>query len=259
MQKTLQSSNQLIQKVRMLILLFGFILLLTSCEKILFTNEGHAVEKTISYAYFSKLSFYDIFEIELKTDSLYSVRLISTEKFIDNISIREDSGELSFHDENFARWMPEYPRPKLLVSMPRLDDKIYSLSPIKLTTSDTLKLEKLSLVFLGKTGEFNLIIDVNRFQLVNGSDNFDYYTFTGKAKSAYIWPRGSSQVDASGLICKDCIVYNNSMGDCYVNVTHKLEARMNALGNVFYSGQPEEIVITEESGSGKLLPFRIIR
>lgn len=233
--------------------LFALILIVLSCEKLLFTNEGKAVVKTETYIYFSKLTFHDIFEIELKTDSVFSVRLTSNEKFIVNISIVYDSGEIVFHDHNFAKSMPDYPRAKLLISMPSLDDKIFSRAPIKLTNTDTLKLEKLTLVLLGKTGEFDLTMDVKRFSMNNGSDNFDNYIFKGKADYAYIWPRGSSHVDASGLVCRDCNVYNNSIGDCYVNVTHKLEARLNTIGNIIYSGNPEEIVVTEESGSGRLL------
>jgi hypothetical protein len=229
-------------------------LTLNSCEKILYLNEGQAVEKVQAYDYFSKISFYDIFDVELKTDSIFSVKLVSPKKFIENIIIREDSGELVFYDENFARWLPDYPRPKLIISFPRLDDELFAQSPVKLTNYDTLRIDKLNLVFLGRTGETDIIMDVNNFKMVNSSDDVGYYYFRGKANSANIWPRGGSQVDASGLVTNYCIVYNNSIGDCYVNVLHKIQARLNTAGNVIYSGHPQEIIITEQSGSGRLLP-----
>ena len=90
--------------------------------------------------------------------------------------------------------------------------------------------------------------------MVTGSDKFGYYFFRGNANSTRFWPRGNSQVDASELFSQNCYVYNNSIGDCYVNVSQKLEARLNTIGNVIYSGNPKEIVIIEESGSGKVLP-----
>lgn len=234
--------------------IFVSLMLLTSCEKILFTQEGNTIEKIETYEYFSQLIFYDIFEVELKTDTVFSIQLAAKEKFIENISMSEDSGAIEFRDANFARWMPDYPRPRLLISLPRLDGNILTRSPIKLTSPDTLKLEKLNLVILGKTGEFDLTIDVNNFRMVSGSDDFEFFHFKGKANNASFWPRGSSKVDAEGLICKDCYVYNNSIGDCNVNVTHKLTVRLNTIGNVIYSGNPAEIVIDEESGSGGLIP-----
>ena len=227
---------------------------LTSCEKILFTHEGNTTEKTETYEYFSQLTFYDIFDVELKTDTVFSIKLSSKEKFIENISISEDSGAIGFRDANFARWMPDYPRPRLIISFPRLDGNILTKSPIKLTSTDTLKLENLNLVILGKTGEFDLTMDVTNFKMVNGSDNFEFFLFKGRANSASLWPRGSSLVDASGLICSDCYVYNNSIGDCSVNVTHTLTVRLNTIGNVVYSGNPVEVVVDEESGSGRLIP-----
>ena len=45
-----------------------------SCERILLTDERERTEKLEIYESFSNLSFYDIFEIELKTDSVFSVK-----------------------------------------------------------------------------------------------------------------------------------------------------------------------------------------
>ena len=237
-----------------LILLIGLLFTLYSCEKIILSDEGVDIDKVEVYEYFSKIAFYDIFEVELKTDSVFSVKLVSPEKFIENISIQLDSGELTFYDKNFARWLPDYPRPRVTISFPRLDDQVLSRSPLKITTADTLRLERLKLVLLGQTGEYDLLMDVNYFQMVNSSDCFGYYYFRGKAKTAKIWPRGSSQVDASELITRNCNVYNNSIGDCFINASQKIEARLNTAGNVVYSGNPLEIIILEQSGSGRLIP-----
>ncbi|MEX2370353.1 MAG: DUF2807 domain-containing protein, partial [Bacteroidales bacterium] len=75
-----------------------------------------------------------------------------------------------------------------------------------------------------------------------------------KAGYAHYWPRGSSIADGSELETVNCYVYNNSIGDCSVNVCGKLEVRMNTLGNVIYYGDPQEVVILEESGGGELRP-----
>lgn len=228
-------------------------LTLNSCEKLIYINEGKETEKVETYDYFSQLTFNDIFEVVLKTDKDFSVRLSSPEKFIENISIRENSGELVFSDKNFSRWLPDYPRPKVVISFPRLDKLILTRSSVKLSCSDTLKLRKLELILLGETGEYDLTMNVDSFIMTTSSDNIGYYVFKGIAGQTDIWLRGSSQVEASGLKSMYCKVYNNSVGDCYINVSNKIEVRLNSIGNVVYSGNPKEIIIIEQSSSGRLL------
>lgn len=224
-----------------------------ACEKLIFPDPGSIQKSSILYDYFSQISIYDIFEIELKTDSIFSVEIESYNKYIENISIALDSGELIIEDNNNFKGLADYPRPKLIITFPRLDNQILLKAPVKMTTIDTLQLPKLKLLFLGKTGEFDITMDVDNFQMATGSDNFGYYFFRGNANSTRFWPRGSSQVDASELSSQNCYVYNNSIGDCYINVSQKLEAKLNTIGNVIYGGTPKEIVIIEESGSGRVL------
>mgnify|MGYP005865790233 CR=1 FL=1 len=96
-------------------------------------------------------------------------------------------------------------------------------------------------------------METESFQFVTGSDNSGMYTFQGSAESGRIWSRGSSQVDAADLRMQRCNVYNNSIGDCSVYVTGRLEARLNTMGDVVYYGDPDEVVLYEESGEGRLI------
>lgn len=231
----------------------AILFLFASCEKLIFSDNEPIQKSFNSYNYFSQISIYDIFEIELKTDSIFSVELETSQKYIENISIILDSAELVIEDNNNFKGLADYPRPKLIITFPKLDNQLLLKAPVKLSSIDTLQLAKLKLILLGKTGEFDLTMDVDNFQMVTGSDNFGYYIFRGKANSTRFWPRGSSQVDASELYSQNCYVYNNSIGDCYVNVSQKLEAKLNTIGDVIYCGSPKEIVIIEESGSGRVI------
>lgn len=223
-----------------------------SCEKVIFPEPEELQQVKITYDYFSAITVCNIFNIELKTDSVYTVVIESYEPYIDNISCTMDSGKIEFRDENRWVWLPDYPRPKLHITFPALDDRIQIDAPVSMRTQDTLQLEKLNIVSLGKTGEFYLNVDVSSFQLTTGSDNYGFYKIGGAAAYSRLWPRGSSILDASELLAEDCYVYNNSMGDCWVNVSGRLEVRLNAMGNLYYSGNPTEILLLEESGTGRL-------
>ena len=237
-----------------LLLLLLLFFLQSSCEKILFSDTGKLSSATYQYEKFTRISVYDIFDIELDNDSVFSVRLSGSEYLLPNISINLDSiGNLSVHDNNQHKWLPEYPRPKLKIVFPSLDEYMLIKAPVKITSTDTIKLKRLRFVFLGKSGEFNVQMDTPFFQMETGSDNFAKYVFGGVAHYAKIWARGSSIVDASLLQSDSCYVYNNSIGDCRVTASKKISARLNTLGNIFFTGNPSEIIIEEQSGKGRLI------
>jgi hypothetical protein len=224
-----------------------------SCEKIIFHDPGDMAIRSAGFEGFSKISFYDIFDVELRSDSSFFVDLETNEKYMDNIEISLDSGNLIFIDNNNLKWLPDYNRPRVTITFPSLSEYIHLQSPVNLFSSDTLVVPYFRIVSLGKTGDFNLLLNVDHFQIETGSDNSGYYSFKGRAGSARYWPRGSSIMDGSELEAERCYVYNNSIGDCQVNVTKRLEVRLNTMGNVCYYGNPEEIIIEEESGAGKLI------
>lgn len=229
------------------------LLVLTSCEKIIFSDQGDKIQQKTSFAEISQITVNDIFEIELKSDSFYSIEIETFERFIDDISSSLDSGNLTIFDDNQLKWLADYPRPKVIITFPALAKNIVLNAPVNMYSLDTVKIQKLAIVHIGKTGEIELLIDTEQFQFALGSDNSGIYSIRGKAGYAKIWPRGSGVVDASELLTDSSYVYNNSIGDCKINVKEKLEVRMNTLGNIIYYGSPEQIVILEESGSGRLL------
>ena len=229
------------------------LLLPYSCEKLVLSGEGALITVTEQYDAFTNLEVYDIFDIRLRSDSIFSISLKVHEKYLDRIALEFDSGKVALYDRNPEKWLATYPWPVVEITFPRLEGQLTLHSPAWISTPDTLSIPRLNLLSLGKTGDFNIVMDTDLFQYATGSDNSGFYTFSGRAESAHFWPRGSSQIDASMLITKRCNVYNNSIGNCSVYVEERLEARLNTLGNVIYYGDPAEVVLVEESGEGKLI------
>ncbi len=240
-------------KKALTIIIAGLILITLSCEKVLFMEQGDMVVREERFDRFTHVTFYDIFDVELQSGDTYSYRLQAPEKFMERLFVILDSGNLVFRDSNIVKIMADYPRPRVVLSFPELEGTMLLESPVRLTTADTLHIPAFSLQSLGKTGELDLLLDVERFSVTTGSDNSGYYVFRGKALSARYWARGSSIMDASGLEADDVYVFNNSIGDCQVHVSRRLEARLNSAGNVYYTGEPVEVVVSEESGTGRLI------
>ncbi|MCF8227012.1 MAG: DUF2807 domain-containing protein [Bacteroidales bacterium] len=236
------------------ILISGLILILPSCEKVLFMDQGEVVVREEQFDRFTHVSFYNIFDVELQSGDEYSYRLEAHEKYMEHLFATLDSGNLVFRDSNIVKIMADYPRPRVVIRFPELEGTMLLESPVRLTSADTLSIPAFRLQSLGKAGEIDLVLNVDRFNVTTGSDNTGYYVFRGMARSARYWARGSSIMDASGLNVEDAYVFNNSIGDCQVLVSRRLEARLNSAGNVYYTGEPVEVVVTEESGTGRLIP-----
>ena len=232
--------------------LSGFLILFSSCEKILLNNPGKQVTLYKVITPFSRITIYDIFNVELKSDSIYSFKLSGYTDYLENISLVIDSGILKISDHNKYKWLADYPRTKITIGFPEID-AINLKAPVHIISLDTLKLENFLLISWEKTAEINLIMDLNYFEFWTTTFDFGYYLFKGKVKSCGLWHKGAGIVDASGLESEICQIHNYSIGNSYVNVTRKLEVYLNSSGNIFYTGNPKEIIIAEQSNKGKLI------
>jgi hypothetical protein len=63
---------------------------------------------------------------------------------------------------------------------------------------------------------------------------------------------GSGNIRAYSLQTEEAIVSVNGSGNCEVNVSEKLNARISGSGKIYYKGDPEEVV-QHVSGSGKVI------
>jgi hypothetical protein len=237
---------------KFLLFLCGTLMLFSACEKILLNKPGKKVTVNKLITPFSEISVYDIFDIELKSDSIYSLQLNGYSEYLENISFALDSGILKIRDNNKYKWFADYPRTKMVIGFPKID--LLSLeAPVHFVSADTLKMKKFVLICLGRTAEINLTLDVDYLELWTGSFDFGYYIFKGKAKSCLLWHQGNSILDARELESEICDAYNYSIGNSFVNVTTKLKVHLYSLGNIFYRGNPKEIIIADQSNKGQLI------
>ena len=68
--------------------------------------------------------------------------------------------------------------------------------------------------------------------------------------------RNGSWIDATNLKAEDVRIRNNSVMDSKIYVSNELKAFLNTHGNIYYQGDPEKIIIEEQSSKGKLIPLK---
>ncbi len=232
-------------------ILLTVIIINVSCDKTVFFSGDQDNILYVETKKFDSLFINDIFNIELRTDSVYSIRLEGGEKLIKNISFITDNNSLQLKDKNNFKWLPDYPGVRITISFPALS-KMVLRSPSTIRSYDTLHLDNTSLYSLGHTAIIDITINANSLRFTTDGNNFGHYTFRGYSRHADLWQRGSSKLFAEDMATEFLKITNNSIADSYVYVRRQLTAVINHYGNVYYRGDPEEIIIEDMSSRGNL-------
>jgi hypothetical protein len=77
---------------------------------------------------------------------------------------------------------------------------------------------------------------------------------TGAVQSLNARINGAGDMDLSKLSAVDATVYVNGAGELSVNVSGTLEAELNGVGNIRYSGNPQKVE-PQINGVGRIAPM----
>ena len=222
-----------------------------SCEKTIFFTRDQDHTIYIESEAFDTVFINDIFNIELRSDSLHSIRLEGGERLIKNISVRTVNNSLHLKDNNSFKWLPDYPEARITISFPALG-RMVLMSPCTITSNDTLHLDNISFYSIGHTAIMDITVNAHSISFTTDGNNFGHYTFRGYSRHADLWQRGSSKLFAEDMETEFMKITNNSIADSYVHANRQLIAVINHYGNVYYRGDPEEIIIEDMSSRGSL-------
>jgi hypothetical protein len=221
-------------------------ILISSCQKILF-NEDESTRE-IRLGDFHAVRIKGIYKFVLIQDS--TNRLIITGKNdITSIDATVQKDTLLIDDHKNLSFNPNKNTLTLHFSNLKYID---SSDPIKLSNTDTIQADQFSLVAGGEIEEIRLVFKCNNFFAVNNSNTLGYFHFIGKAETCWIWNRYGSVMYADSLLCKDAVIYNESVGDVNINASDNIDAFIRGPGNICYYGTPV-ITISEKRSTGKVI------
>lgn len=232
------------------IFLFGFSL--SSCKKNnCLSRGGDIVQEERILEPFQFIETYNNFEIYLKNDTIHKVEIEAGDKLIPFIETKVENGVLTIKDLNNCDFLKGYDNKKLYISVDTLKEIIINEAS-DLYTVDTLKVDELKVKFLSQLGSCDLLVDGYGIQLQvwYASGNFKV---GGNTYYSYLVAESTSFIYADSLNTTSCTVVNNSMGDIHFKAGLWIYIEIKDSGNIYYSGEPDEIFLKELSGSGKLI------
>jgi hypothetical protein len=216
-----------------------------------FLNSGPDITEEIVLDPFGELIVNDIFKIELRNDTVFSIRIKGKKGILEKISFIQGENTLELFDGNSRQWLPGYLPPVVTVSFPEIST-IRLNAPARVFTADTLMINNLGIYSTGGMADVDITLKANRISLTTNYTDFGYYILKGRTESSYVDIFGSAQLWAGELITKNSRVRNHSIGDCHVHASERLSVLLGHYGNIYYTGSPEEIIIEKMESRGRL-------
>lgn len=232
--------------------LFFLLILSSSCEKKnCLSSAGSLTSEERVLSCFKYINVKDNFQIYLQNDTLHKVRIETGEKLMAFIETYVQNDTLFIEDNNTCNFLKNYPERKIYISVDTLKS-MYINDASDLFTVDTLHVKSCSVRFLGDIGSCDLTVDAYIFQLQIWYASGDF-KIRGNTYSSYLSAEQTSFIYADSLKNTVCHAYNNSKGSIYAQSGKYFYYKIKDTGNIYYSGNPDTIVVQEHSGSGKLI------
>ena len=232
-----------------------FVSMFFGCEAFLFDDLSDVEHCVVSSEYFKHIVVANSFDIVLKQQDYYSVTVQAPVELQEGVRVSIVNDTLTISDNNRYQWSPSYKMPVVIFGFPNLPS-MHIKAPANVQVDSVLKQHSFRLLTTSHTGNINLNVDVMTLSVGTGyTYDSGVFTISGRTGNASFWMRNSSTLNAIDLNSESLRVINNSRGDSYVRTNGKLRVTINSYGNVYYLGNPSEIVVEEQSSTGELIPL----
>jgi hypothetical protein len=232
--------------------LFGCLLVLagisfSGCEYIdALVKDGVLVEKDIQVEAFDRIVLETSVQLVLENDTMHSVSVEALDFVMPRLKISQNENVLTIESVGLIGFRKKQ-MPVLTIKSPNLDH-IRSNFPVQITNTDTLKIEKMSIVINGRGSftECDLTLDADYFSLSAYGSNVGNHILRGKARSLRMVSVGLTSMDASQLVAEKAVYVQRSVNPGFVQATDNLTIEMLSSGNVYYSGSADTTITMGE-------------
>jgi hypothetical protein len=202
---------------------------------------------------FNLINLNDNVSLILTTDSMSPLVVEAGRNILGGISTTVENGQLTIGNNNTCNWLRDYSKPiNVYISAQKVWKIKYNGSG-DVTTTGILKLDSLAVEVWGGCGTIDLSLDVwqGSFSLNMGTVDF---RLRGVSAITSVYSGDYGLYDGRNLKTGYTFITNKSSNDCYVWAINSLNATIQSIGNIYYSGTPASIT-TSVNGAGKVIPL----
>ena len=214
------------------------------------TGKIERVERAVGG--FSSILLKDNINLNLRQADQNRLEVEAGSNLLPKISTSVNSeGVLEISNENSCNWVRSFNKPiNVYLDFITLDTLEYrSIGDV--TNVDTIRMD--TIVVNVKEGAGTIALTLRAIKVYT---NLHYGTadiiISGISTLSFNYLAGYGRIDNRLLVSNQVYLENKSSNDMFVNSTLTLEATINNIGNVYYLGNPTN-VLESGTGSGKLI------
>jgi hypothetical protein len=240
----------------LMMLFFAAALLLSGCGKnggVCVSNSGQLTRQVRIVADFNLINLNDNVSLILTTDSLSQIVVEAGRNIIGGISTKVENGQLTIVNNNTCNWLRDYSKPINVYISSRKLWKIKYNGSGDVTTTGTLKLDSLAVEVWGGCGTIDLSLDIwqGSFSLNMGTVDI---RLRGVSAITSVYTGDYGLYDGRNLKTGFTFITSKGSNDAYVWAINSLNATIQSIGNIYYTGNPAAIT-TSITGAGKIIPL----
>ena len=238
--------------------ILSFLLLgLFSCKKSgtdCLTSTGKIVREVRNVDDFDSIDMGDKVNLILSEDSVMKVEVEAGQNLLNGIDTKVIDHQLVIRNNTICDWVRSYKIPvNVYVSVNNIK-KIFYNSSGNITTLTPIKSDNLDVIVWGGAGTIDMNLDIKGsgyFYLQSGTVDFNLH---GTCHYCLFHAGDFGLIQAKDLQTGYAYVTNHGSNDVYVRAQKFLEARIESIGNIYYTGNPDSLAI-KIHGPGEVIPF----
>jgi hypothetical protein len=230
--------------------------LLSGCGKdggVCVSNSGPIIKQSRQLPEFTRISLNDNVCLILTTNADSSVYVEAGQNIISGIKTTVENGQLTLSNSNTCNWLRDYKKPVNVYLPARKIWLIEYDGSGDVSSSGTLKMDSLKVEVWGGCGTIDLSLDIMQgsFSLNMGTVNFK---LRGISAITSVYTGDYGLYDGRDLRTGYTFITSKGSNNCYVSASNTIEATIESIGDIYYTGNPVTVKSTI-TGTGKLLPL----
>ncbi len=211
-----------------------------------FKSTGPMASEQRSLASFTRIQLDDNIDLVLRLDTTCFAEVQAGENLIDGIITEVENGTLYLRNENRCNWVRNFRKPVTVTIGMGQPELITYYGYGDIHCNDTIRQHDFTFNCYNGSGSIWLTLNTDRSYLHLNIGRADLHV-AGRSNVSFVSLNDVCVVDNRALSTDLCYLLTKSTGDCRVRVERELEATVEYIGNVYYSGNPSRVVV---SGNG---------
>jgi len=232
-----------------------FIVFASSCGK---DSKHDCFKRTgVGMCEIRNISGYNKIEINGKLDVVLTseeseLSISGGENLLPKITTKLQDSTLIIDNKNKYNLTRSYKKVDILVSIPvnNLKELVVN-GKGSISSMDTISANYLTISFVTGISDLNLKLKTTNLELVVHDGGGDII-LSGTSQNVNIYNNGYAYVDLGKLQSSYVFLANKSQNKTFINASNRIDVEIYDVGNVYYTGNPQEINLQSYS-DGKLI------